>query len=159
MAEPPAYLRRAVEKLVAALGENLVGVVLYGSHARREAREGSDVDLFVIAHGLPERRYDRCIQLQALVRGINDAPDFSVLGKTPAEFESQFPSLYLDLGTDGILLFDRDGYTASKLDRVRQIIAQAGLVRERIDGDMYWDWQHTPGFHWEITWEGFRELA
>ncbi|MBI3243091.1 MAG: nucleotidyltransferase domain-containing protein [Chloroflexi bacterium] len=35
----PLYLTQAADKLAAALGENLLGVVLYGSHARGEARE------------------------------------------------------------------------------------------------------------------------
>jgi predicted nucleotidyltransferase len=160
MAEVAGYLREVVDKLSAALGDRLLGVVLYGSHARGEAREDSDVDLLVIARGLPERRYDRSIHLQRVVRGIKDAPPISVLGKTPGEFESHFPSLYLDIGVDGVVLYDRDGYTTGKFNHIRKIIAEIGLVRRRLDrGNMFWDWKRKVTCPWELTWEGFRELA
>ena len=159
LAGHPSYLGVAVDRLRAAFGDNLVGVVLYGSHARGEARPESDADLLVIAEGLPERRYDRVFFLQRLVRGIDGAPDLSLLGKTTEEFEGYFPSLYLDIGLDGVLLHDRDGYTAARLGRVREIIAQAGLSRRRLKGGLDWNWERPPQLHWEITWDGFRELA
>ena len=158
-AQPP-YLSLAVAKLAAALGEALLGVVLYGSYARGEASEWSDVDLLVIARELPEGWYERNIHLHQILKQIPDAPDFSILGKTPEEFEQHFPSLYLDLGLDGVVLFDRNDYTASKLARVREIIKQAGLVRQRLSkGTMFWNWDRKVTRQWAITWEGYREFA
>jgi hypothetical protein len=142
-----------------AFGDDLIGVVLYGSYARGEAREESDVDLFVIARGLPEKWYDRQVYLHNPLQGIEGAPLILALGKTPEEFEKHFPSLYLDIGLDGVILYDKDGYTTRKLERIREIIKESGLVRERLDeNNMFWDWTRAPKQHWEITWEGFREL-
>ena len=156
----PGYLRQAVDKLHTALGETLIGVVLYGSHARGEARKGSDVDLLVIARGLPGRWLARSIYIHKPLKDIPNAPDFSVIGKSPEEFERHFPSLYLDIGLDGIVLFDRDSYTARKLERIREIIKQTGLIRRRLSrGNMFWDWERKVTRSWEISWDGFHELA
>jgi predicted nucleotidyltransferase len=155
----PVYLRQAVDHLLAALGENLMGVVLYGSRARGEAREESDVDLLVIARGLPEGWYKRRVFVHRPLKAINDAPPILVFAQTPEEFEQHFPSIYLDIGQDGIILYDPQGYIAHRLQRIREITLQAGLVRKRTNGEMNWVWLTPPKRHWEITWDGFRELV
>ncbi len=156
---PPAYLCTAVERLRAAFGENLVGVALYGSRARGEARPDSDVDLLMIARDLPERANVRSQLLYAALRGISLDFDFSVYDRTPQEFETQFPSVYLDMGLDCIVLYDSEGYLRSKLARVREIIQDAGLYRYRLSPkSLCWNWKNPPRRGWEITWEGYRAL-
>lgn len=44
-------LRRIKEKLQEAYGDRLKGVLLYGSEARGEAQEDSDIDLLVLLDG------------------------------------------------------------------------------------------------------------
>src|SRR5438034_6738493 len=39
--------------------EGLVSIVLFGSVARREARSNSDVDVLLVAEGLPRQHADR----------------------------------------------------------------------------------------------------
>lgn len=41
-------LRRLRNELTQALGDQFVSVILYGSHARREAHEGSDIDVLIV---------------------------------------------------------------------------------------------------------------
>lgn len=142
------------------LGQALVGVVLYGSHARGTARPDSDIDLLVIASELPESRVARAdffvdLQFEAGYPYLH----VSILGKTVAEFEGHFPALYLDIGLDGIVLFDRDGYLAGKLARIRALIEEADLLRRQLDGDFLWQFTHpVPPASWSLEWEGYREF-
>lgn len=45
---PEQIITEATEKISSALGENLLALVLYGSHARGEAHTRSDINLFVL---------------------------------------------------------------------------------------------------------------
>ncbi|WP_456421086.1 nucleotidyltransferase family protein [Thermococcus sp.] len=47
-------LREVKEKLAEILGDDLVEVILFGSYARGEAREDSDVDVLVVVKKLPD---------------------------------------------------------------------------------------------------------
>ena len=51
-------LREVKSKLQEILGDNLIEVVLFGSYARGEAREGSDVDVLIITRRKPSREED-----------------------------------------------------------------------------------------------------
>ncbi|MFB0537793.1 MAG: nucleotidyltransferase domain-containing protein [Anaerolineae bacterium] len=140
------------------LGPDLVAIVLYGSWARGESRPGSDVDLLVIARNLPCDRFERVTYVHRMVVG-RFRRRISVLAKEPAEFEGYFPSLYLDIGLDGIILYDLEGYMTGKLARIRELIEEAGLYRVRRDGELMWLWKRQPAHHWAIEWDGFHESS
>ncbi|GIV84819.1 MAG: hypothetical protein KatS3mg052_1826 [Candidatus Roseilinea sp.] len=149
--EPSVRLAPVVEALADSLGDDLLAVVLFGSQARGEASEESDWDLLVIARNLPPKTLTRHFALRALLpeawRGR-----ISLLAKTPQEFESRLPALYLDIALDGIVLFDRQNYITPRLDWLRRQIQTWGLVRRRIGRDLMWHGGSpvlTPG------WEGF----
>lgn len=66
-------LARARTALAASFGRRLRGVVLYGSHAPRQAGPDSDVDLLVLLDGPMDDRADSwtCIRcLYPLVLGV-----------------------------------------------------------------------------------------
>jgi predicted nucleotidyltransferase len=93
-------LSTLVEGLQHGLSEQLWGLVLFGSVARGEAQEGSDLDLLLVADGLPEKftarmRHLRCLLPSALRGGV------SFIAKTRAEFEAGFPSYYLHAAKAG----------------------------------------------------------
>ena len=151
------FVEEAVNALREHLGSDLVAVVLYGSWARGTPRPGSDVDLFVVAHNLPQNRFDRAKYVHQVVSGCCERR-VSILAKEPAEFEGFFPSLYLDIGLDGVILYDPQGYVHKRLARIREIIREAGLYRVCRDGELMWFWKRQPARHWAIEWEGFHEF-
>jgi predicted nucleotidyltransferase len=142
------------ESLAKSLPGQLWGVALFGSAARGEATDTSDLDLFVVADDLRQARTQR----GQLLRGLVPPPRrgrASLIAKTRAEFETGFPSYYLDLGLDAIVLHDRERYMAGRLERIRTLIEAAGLTRKRIDDGFVWRWREPPVGHWRLDWSGF----
>jgi predicted nucleotidyltransferase len=144
-------LTELVERLKTAFADNLWGVALFGSQARGDAAAGSDYDLFIVLEGLPNRPIERQVHI---MRRLGRKGSASIIAKTRHEFESVFPSLYLDLAVDGRILFDRNGYLAARLGRVRELIAGAGLVRRKQRRGFAWDWARKHGPEWRVDWTG-----
>ncbi|MGH7340330.1 MAG: nucleotidyltransferase domain-containing protein [Candidatus Rokuibacteriota bacterium] len=129
------------------LGDNLVSVVLYGSVARGEARDGSDIDLLVVCDDLPDGRFARLRRLEGaehdldpeLARLRADGIDtrLAVIARTRSEAERTVP-LYLDMVEDARLLFDREGFFAAILDRLRARLVALGAQRRRLGRARYW---------------------
>ena len=103
--ERKALLARVKSSLAGAFGERLAGALLYGSEARGDAGEDSDVDVLVLLHGPPREPEDSwtCINtLYPLVlesgRPIHAEP------VDIADYEAaEFP-LYQRAAREGVLL-------------------------------------------------------
>lgn len=146
--------------LVESLGSRLVSVALFGSVARGDAGDLSDIDLLIVAEDLPESRLAR----QEVLRGADARiegrlwslreqgiiTDVWPVLKTPQEAQRVSP-LYLDLVEDARILHDREGFFAGVLDRVRQSLETLGARRIRRDG--YWYWDLKPGHRAGETFE------
>jgi predicted nucleotidyltransferase len=138
------------------LGEQLVSVVLYGSVARGDTQVGSDIDMLVIVDARSRE------EKQALRRRVVDlATEFENSGLMEELFqqgrlvdlehrlytkeEAQRTHIfYLDLTQDTILLVDRDGFFAAKLEQVRQRMGELGTRRVYFE-DGCWYWELKPG--------------
>lgn len=158
-AERVGTLRLAglAESLERALSGQLWGLILFGSAARGETTDRSDLDVLLVADGLPSLFGPRI----RFLRGLLPAPvqgKVSLIAKTRAEFEAAFPSYYLDIGLDGIILYDRDGYVTEKLTTIRDLIATAGLSRHRLASGFSWRWARPPAGHWRVDWGGVTGL-
>ena len=156
MSAQTAHLRRLDEvvssytaKARDRFGDRLVSVVLFGSCARGAATASSDVDLLVVAEGLPLDRWDRQeinIRLSAelepllddVVRVTRWYPYLSVIMETPEEAR-RFHRIYLDMVEEARVLHDRDGFFTSVLDSVKGKIAELGAKRIQVGDRWYWD--------------------
>jgi len=150
VAETVHYLlaKRLADALHQAWGENLVSVVLYGSAARGAARRASDIDVLVIAEKLPARWHERldlfrkaAEALEPEFSGLREQGyyvDFSPLVWTRDEAR-RTSRLYLDMTLEEAILFDRDGFFAGVLSRLRERLAGLGAVRREVGQKWYWD--------------------
>lgn len=154
----PDFKKKLIQCLKERFGEDLIAVVLFGSHARGDARADSDYDIFIVVKGLPKRPLERNSYVRKAVAFKFDER-ISIHAKTPEEFEKGFPPLYLDLAVDGKILYDTKNYMQKKLQRIQEIIKEAGLYRVKRNGYYVWEWKTQPGPHWSITWEGFHDRS
>lgn len=137
-------LQLALDAWRVELGERLVSLVLFGSVARGEARENSDIDVLIVAEGFPRSLRDRRGPLLAAwerARAERSLPwmEWNLVTKTPEEASFHSP-LYLDMVEDGVLLFDRNGFFGAVLEEIRARMRELGSRRVRLDdGSWYWD--------------------
>jgi predicted nucleotidyltransferase len=142
-----------VKRLREEFTDKLLGVILFGSRARKESRDDSDYDLFIILNiFLPISPFKRH---KMIMSKLIDKGRVNFIIRTKEEFERDFPSLYLDLAMDGVILYDKDDYTRLRLERIRKLIDKAGLVRKKKHYGFDWCWKKQPKVYpWRIDWEG-----
>jgi hypothetical protein len=88
----------------------LRAVYLFGSHARREARPDSDVDLCVIADGA-ERQLEAAQRFSREMRPIPSKPSFTLIPITPArlsEKQAVGDHFFRTVLAEGVLLAAQD---------------------------------------------------
>lgn len=154
----PAYLLDACR---AHYGSSLVAVALFGSMGRGTARPDSDVDLLVVAEGLPDGRVARAADFAAVERTLEPwaqaarraglSPAFSPIFKTPSELAQGTP-LLLDMLDDARVLLDVTGVFQQALENLRQRLNALGARRIWMGSAWVWDLKpdYRPGDVFEL---------
>jgi len=90
-------------KAIESRGIKISKLILYGSYARGDYREGSDIDLILISEDFRNRDYWSRIDI--LSEAIYDAfAPIEVVGFTPEEWDNQTSPLY-DYAKQGEILY------------------------------------------------------
>jgi hypothetical protein len=126
-----------VERAASRFGAALIGIVAFGSWARGEAADGSDVDILVVL----ESRL-------SIVRDLYRAWDEEPLswGGRPVEAhfvhlpqpDEPMSGLWAEAALDGVVLFERGLAVSRRLADVRRRITAGELSRRRVHGQPYW---------------------
>ncbi|MFW6180901.1 MAG: nucleotidyltransferase domain-containing protein [Spirochaetota bacterium] len=149
-------LKERFEQLVQALVSEikcvyqgrLVSVVVFGSVGRGTQRFDSDVDILVVAENLPRGRIRRIEEFEEVERKVEPQLEalreegihsrVSAIIKNPQEAEAGSP-LFLDMVEDARILYDREGFFGSRLDRLKKRLDELGAKRVRRGNAWYWD--------------------
>jgi len=126
-----------VERAATLLGGGLVGVVVFGSWARDELAEGSDVDLLLVVEDgvtLTRELYRRWDESPVRWEERRVEPHFVHL---PAG-NDRVAGLWAEVAVDGIVLFERGLAVSRRLVALRRDIAAGRVVRRTVHGQPYW---------------------
>lgn len=154
-------LSSTVEACAHHYGERLVSVAVFGSVGRGTPRPDSDIDLLIVATGLPDGRTRRSADFLAVEQAVSTHlkaaatrgvfASLSPVFKTPLEAASGSP-LLLDMTDDARLLIDRDGFLRGVLDRLSARLRELGAQRIWRGNAWFWDLKpdYRPGEEFEL---------
>jgi predicted nucleotidyltransferase len=145
------YIDQIVKSLRDRLGERLISIVLYGSVARGDAGEGSDVDLLVVSDSFKDNSTDRFRIFQEVEDTLLHSPArrrlrrlgfgtlISPIPLTRDEVKGN-PPILLDILVDGLILYDRDGFMERHLRELEARLKALNARRIQLPGRRwYWD--------------------
>ena len=128
---------QAVERAAAVVGGSLMGVAVYGSWARGEPMETSDVDVLVVVEPstpITRELYRRWDQEPVSWEGRSVEPHFVHL---PAP--GQGPTgTWAEVALDGIVLLDRNLVLSRRLVEFRKQVVDGSMKRREVHGQPYW---------------------
>jgi predicted nucleotidyltransferase len=127
----------AVHRAATVAGPHLLGILLFGSWARGEPSNDSDVDLLVVVD--PALRLDR---------GLYRHWDESALQWEGRRVEPHFvhlpgpddrvSGLWAEVALDGVVIFDPGFALSRRLIAIRREILVRRLLRRTVHGHPYW---------------------
>jgi hypothetical protein len=127
----------AVARAASVAGDSLIGVVGFGSWARSELHDASDIDLLIVV--------ERSVELsRGLYRRWDEEP--VIWNRRPLEPhfvtmpESSVPAvgLWAEAAVDGIVLFARGLDLQARLAAIRRDLIEGRVVRKTAHGQPYW---------------------
>jgi hypothetical protein len=127
----------AIDRALGALGKTLIGVAVYGSWARGEATEQSDVDLLVVLERstrLTRELYRTWDQHEVVWANLPVEAHFAHL----PEAGERVSGLWGELALDGIVIFEYDFQISKQLVRIRRDIVSGRIARHVSHGQVYW---------------------
>jgi len=132
-------LRKASIDLKRVFGDRFVGLMLFGSYARGEASEGSDVDVLVVLRGLKGLKVRSEIYKVISKRVGKPLTLIDLSLEELLRDDLEVTPLLLNALYDGIIIYDETGILERLKGKVLELISKAQLVRYKTpDGRYGW---------------------
>ncbi len=129
-------LRAACKDLETEFGNEFLGLMLFGSWARGEANERSDVDVLILFNTL--RGFEVRVRAYEVLRRFVDR-DITLIDMRRHELSGRLTALAINIAWDGIVICDKYGDLTRFKDSVIKFVKDEGLVRYRTaDGKYGW---------------------
>ncbi len=153
---------RLIEKMKQHFGDRLISIVLYGSYARGQITPESDVDILIVAEGLPSSSLQRQAlftkiineveaSLKEKLSEIGSFPYISAILKTSQEAD-RISRIYFDMIDEAKILYDRKDFFRGVLKKVKARLEELGANRIQVGKMWYWDLKpdYRPGEIFEL---------
>lgn len=130
--------QKFVEAVKERMGQRLLAVALFGSVARGQATEESDIDLLVVVNEQPSIALQECLFAR---RQVEPYPlrRISPIVSTQEMLQQNFLIL-LDILDHGIILYDPEGVLSDLLSRLKHRLEEWGSRKVQLpDGSWYWE--------------------
>lgn len=128
-------LKQYLEKVLKVFKSRIIGVILFGSVAKGNAKPfssaESDIDLIVVIRNLPNIQ-DRIIMISKLVRELELPSIIQAIYMTPEELESHIKSMagwIINAMIDGIILYDTGNFLTGLRERLLKELEEKGVER------------------------------
>ena len=143
-------LRKASIDLKRVFGDRFVGLMLFGSYARGEASESSDVDVLVVLRDLRELRVRG--EIYKVISEHVGKP-LTLIDLSLEELlrdDLEVTPLLLNALYDGIIIYDETGILEKLKGKVLELISKAQLVRYKTPDGRY-GWKRVDGKPLEVV--------
>ncbi|NIN92467.1 MAG: nucleotidyltransferase domain-containing protein [Candidatus Aenigmarchaeota archaeon] len=138
---------RLLSEIEQFYADRLISVALFGSVARETQGFDSDIDVLIIAKGLPHGRIRRIREFESVEKKVEPFLKslrkerintyISAIIKSPEEAEKGSP-LFLDMVEDSKILFDRDNFFSGLIAQLRARLKALGAKRVWKGSAWYW---------------------
>jgi predicted nucleotidyltransferase len=129
--------KRIGEKVKNLTWIEIISIAIFGSVARQEDNADSDIDLLVIAEGIPKRRINRIPDMVRIERELDLGHPVDVLLVSRDECRSNFRNhnpLYLDIAFDAEIIYDGTNFLRDLTEETREYVKTHNIRR----GDGSW---------------------
>lgn len=133
-------LHELTEKAAEFWSGHLVGVILFGSLARGNTYESSDVDLLLVMQDIPVTRrlytqWDESLD-------DNTTPQVNPHFVNLPQRAASIGSLWLEVMREGIVLWEKDRKVSNFMARLKKNFSANKFTSSKAHGHNYWKWEN-----------------